>query len=43
MRAREEAVVPAIAGIELRQQHEQLVGGRMQTRRQHGDVLAERV
>ena len=43
MRTGGEAVVPPGALVELAQQHEQLVGGGMEPRRQRGDLLAERV
>jgi hypothetical protein len=41
VRAREEAVVPAGARIEFAKHDEQLIGGRMQTRGERGNSLAE--
>ena len=41
MRAREEAVAPACAFVELAQQHEQFVGGGVQARGQCRNRLAE--
>ena len=43
VRAREEAVVPAGARVELGEQHEQVVGGGMEARGQCGDGLTEGV
>jgi hypothetical protein len=41
MRARSEACVPLAAVVELAQQHEQLIGHRMEVRGQRGDAIRQ--